>query len=81
MQKMHVYSVRVAIWGCWVPFRRVRMQEMHVYSVRMAIWGWLGAILEGWCAGNAHIVHQNDHLGLVGCHFGGSRWRGQWLGD
>ena len=56
------------------------MQEMLVYSARIAIWGWLGAILEGWRAGNARIVHQNGHLGLVGCHFGGSRWRGQWLG-
>jgi hypothetical protein len=27
--------------------------------------------LEGWRAGNARIVHQNGHLGLVGPHFGG----------
>ena len=46
----------------------------------MAIWGWSGAILEGWRAENACVVHQNGHLGLVGCHFGGSLWRGQLLG-
>jgi hypothetical protein len=37
----------------------------------MAIWGWSVHILEGWRAGNACIVRQNGHLGLVGCHFGG----------
>ena len=62
-----------------VAFRRVGEQEMHVCCIRMAIWGWSGAISEGWRAGNACIVHQICHSELVGCHFGGSRWRGQWL--
>jgi hypothetical protein len=51
-----------------------------MYSVSKCLhWGWSGAISEGWRAGNACIVHQICHSELVGCHFGGSRWRGQWL--
>ena len=53
-----------------VPFQRVGVQEMLVYRARIAIWGWLGAILEGWRAGNARIVHHNGHFWLVGCYFG-----------
>ena len=62
-----------------MAFRRVGEQEMHVCCIRMAIWGWSGAISEGWRAGNACIVHEKGHSGLVGCHFGGSSWLGQWL--